>query len=153
MGDIVEEEDRGLRKLLSLTAELTIQIINPIPRALGTTEGTNIYGENQTQSDVWSNQLLIRKLLRSGLVTQIASEELEEVEKSGSGEYSVVLAPLDGSSNLKRDNLAGTIIGVYHDQELRAKGRHLLASLYYLYGPYFECVLALKGSDHSRLGP
>lgn len=152
MGDIVEAEDRGLRKLLSLTAELCFQIVNQIPRALGTTEGTNIYGEKQTQIDLWSNQLLVRKLLRSGLVKQVASEELEEVEKSGNGEYSVVLDPLDGSSNLKSDNLVGTIIGIYHDQELPAKGRDLLASLYYLYGPYMECVFALKTGVHSLIG-
>ena len=155
MGDVLESEDRGLRKLLDLTAQLSFQIVDQIPKALTPTgtEGTNIYGEKQTQIDYWSNELLVQKLLRSGLVKQVASEELEEVKKSDKdGEYSVVLDPLDGSSNLSTDNLVGTIIGIYHDKDLPAKGRDLMASLYYLYGPYLECILATNIGVHSLVG-
>ena len=156
MGDVVQSEDRALKKLLYLTAELSFEIVNQIPRSLTPTgvEGTNAYGEKQTPIDFWSNELLVRKLLRSGLVRQVASEELEEVKKSqgGNGEYSVVLDPLDGSSNLSSNNLVGTIIGIYHDKDLPAKGRDLLASLYYLYGPYLECVLAVEDGVHVLIG-
>src|SRR5207244_12066878 len=106
--------------------------------------GINPYGEKQLEIDVWSNELFTKKLLRSGLVRRVASEEMEEVAESKSGEYSVVLDPLDGSSNLKSNNLLGTIIGVYHDKPLPAKGRDLLAAMYFLYGPFLQLVLALK---------
>src|SRR5438046_8841810 len=69
---------------------------------------------------------------------------MDDVAESKSGEYSVVLDPLDGSSNLKSNNLLGTIVGVYHDKSLPAKGRDLLAAMYFLYGPFLQLVLALK---------
>ncbi len=116
-----------------------------IPRALGTTEGVNVYGERQTELDVWSNELLTKKLIKSGLVSQVASEEMEEPILSSRGEYSVVLDPLDGSSNIKTDNLVGTIVGIFHDEKLPAKGRNLLCSLYFLYGPYIQAALATRG--------
>ena len=128
---------------MSLLAGLSLQIVAEIPKALGTTEGVNIYGERQTEIDVWANELLTKKLIKSGLVNQVASEELEEPIEGSHGEYSVVLDPLDGSSNLRSNNLMGTIVGIYHDTKLPAKGRNLLSSLYFLYGPYVEAVLAL----------
>ncbi len=144
LANVLETEDRSLRKLVSLVSELSFQIVAEIPKALGTTEGVNIYGERQTELDVWSNELLTKKLVRSGLVNQIASEEMEKPLEGGHGEYSVVLDPLDGSSNIKTDNLVGTIVGIYHDQRLPAKGRNLLSSLYFLYGPYIQAAVAIR---------
>ncbi len=141
---MLEVEDRSLRKLVSLVSELSFQIVAEIPKALGTTEGVNIYGERQTELDVWSNELLTKKLIKSGLVSQVASEEMEKPLEGGHGEYSVVLDPLDGSSNIKTDNLVGTIVGIYHDQQLPAKGRNLLSALYFLYGPYIQATLAIR---------
>ncbi len=115
-----------------------------IPGALGTTQGVNIYGEKQTELDVWTNELLTQKLSKSGLVKLIASEEMAQVLESSDGEYSVVLDPLDGSSNIKSNNLFGTIFGIYHDMSLPARGRELVSSGYFLYGPYLEAVLALS---------
>jgi fructose-1,6-bisphosphatase I len=37
----------------------------------------------------------------------------------------------------------GTIVGIFHDQPLPARGKDLLASMYFLYGPYLELVIAL----------
>ncbi len=142
--DVLEEEDQSLRKLLTLLAELSLEIVKQIPRALGTTDGVNIYGEKQTELDVWSNELLTEKLSKSGLVKIVASEELEHPIVAPDGEYSVVLDPLDGSSNVKSNNLMGTIIGIYHDRPLPAQGKHLLSSGYFLYGPYVEAVIALS---------
>ncbi len=141
--DVVEPEGRSLYRLISLIADLTVLIRSRIPRELGLAGSLNVYGEKQLKIDVWSNSLLTRKLSKSGLVTQIASEEMEEVVKSKRGEYSVVLDPLDGSSNLKSNNLLGTIVGIYHDKQLPARGRDLLASMYFLYGPFQQLVLAL----------
>jgi fructose-1,6-bisphosphatase I len=144
LADVVESEDQAFRKLVSLLSDLSQQIVAEIPHSLGVTEGTNVYGETQTEIDVWSNELLTKKLIKSGLVNQVASEEMEETIKGGNGEFSVVLDPLDGSSNIKTDNLVGTIVGVYHDKELPARGRDLFSSMYFLYGPYTEAVLAIS---------
>jgi fructose-1,6-bisphosphatase I len=144
LSDLLSSEDRSLSKLVSLLADLAVMVQQRIPRELGFSEGVNVYGEKQLEMDVWSNELFTRKLLKSSLVRRVASEEMEDVEESRSGDYSVVLDPLDGSSNLKSNNLTGTIVGIYHDKPLPAKGRDLLAAMYFLYGPYLQLVLALK---------
>src|SRR2546426_5086213 len=142
--ELLETEDRSLAKLVELLAELSLRIVREIPRALGMTEGVNIYGDQQTELDVWSNGLLTKRLLRSGLVRQVASEEMETVMSADHGEYTVALDPLDGSSNIKTNNLMGTIIGIYHDKPLPAAGHDLLSALYFLYGPYVEAVVGTK---------
>jgi fructose-1,6-bisphosphatase I len=142
--EVLETEDRSLSKLVDLLAELSLRIVREIPRTLGMTEGMNVYGEQQTELDVWSNGLLTKRLLRSGLVRQVASEEMETVLSANHGEYTVALDPLDGSSNIKSNNLVGTIIGIYHDKSLPAIGRDLLSALYFLYGPYVEAVVGVK---------
>lgn len=122
-----------------------------IPLELGMSEGINVYGEKQMDIDVWSNDLFVKKLLKSGLVRQVASEEMEDVAQSKSGDYSIVLDPLDGSSNIKSNNLLGTIVGVYHDTSLPAKGRNLLAAMYFLYGPFLQLVIALHDGVRSSI--
>src|SRR5438445_13310077 len=74
----------------------------------------------------------------------MSSEEMEEVDESKAGEYSIVLDPLDGSSNLKSNNLLGTIAGVYREKPLPARGRDINAAMYFLYGPFHQLVLALQ---------
>jgi fructose-1,6-bisphosphatase I len=147
--DIVGTEERSLYKLISLIADLSTLVREMIPKELGFAGGVNPYGEKQLQIDVRSNDLFTRKLLKSGLVKRIASEEAENVSESKIGEYSIVLDPLDGSSNLKSNNLLGTIVGVYREKPLPAKGRHLQAAMYFLYGPYHQLVLALQDGVHS----
>ena len=141
--EVLVSEDRSLFKLVSLIAELSVLVHQRIPRELGLAESINVYGERQTEIDVWSNELFTKKLMKSGLVRYVASEEMEEIAKTRSGEYSVVLDPLDGSSNLKSNNLLGTIVGIYHDKPLPAKGRDLQAAMYFLYGPFLQLVIAL----------
>jgi fructose-1,6-bisphosphatase I len=147
--DIIGIEDRSLYKLISLIGNLSTLVRDMIPRELGFAGGTNPYGEQQLQIDVWSNDLFTKKLLRSGLVKRLASEEMKEVAEAKSGEFSIVLDPLDGSSNLKSNNLLGTIVGVYREKPLPAKGRDLQAAMYFLYGPYHQLVLALQDGVHS----
>jgi fructose-1,6-bisphosphatase I len=142
--ELLETEDRSLSKLVYLLAELSLRISREIPRTLGMTEGVNVYGEQQAELDVWSNGLLTKRLLRSGLVREVASEEMENVMKADHGEYCVAIDPLDGSSNIKTNNLVGTIVSIYHDKPLPAMGRDLLCALYFLYGPYIEAVVGIR---------
>src|SRR2546427_4920407 len=102
--ELLETEDRSLGKLVDLLAELSLRIVREIPRTLGMTEGVNIYGEQQTELDVWSNGLLTKRLLRSGFVRHVASEEMETVMKADHGEYTAVPYPNDRASNTKRTN-------------------------------------------------
>jgi len=147
--DIIGTEERSLYRLISLIAHLSTLVRDMLPRELGVAGGTNPYGEKQLKIDVWSNALFTKKLLKSGLVKRLASEEMEKVAEAKVGEYSIVLDPLDGSSNLKSNNLLGTIVGVYREKPLPAKGRDLHAAMYFLYGPYHQLVLALPDGVHS----
>lgn len=142
--DIVEPEDRTLYQLVRLIADLSLLVQSRIPQEMGLAGRVNVYGERQLKIDVWSNDLFTKKLSRSGLVKQLASEEMDKVMESKKGQYSVVLDPLDGSSNLKSNNLLGTIVGIYQDKPLPARGRDLLSAMYFLYGPFIQLVLALQ---------
>ena len=142
--EAVQKEERSLRKLILLLAELSLTIGAEIPKALGGTSRLNVYGEKQAEIDVLTNELLTKKLAKSHLVKQVASEEIEQPLKFKQGEFSVTLDPLDGSSNIKSNNLMGTIVGIYRDTELPAKGRNQIAAMYFLYGPYTQAVVALK---------
>jgi fructose-1,6-bisphosphatase I len=147
--DVIGTEERSLYKLISLIANLSTLVREMIPREFGFAGGVNPYGEKQLQIDVWSNDLFTKKLMKSGLVKRIASEEMEDVAEANVGEYSIVLDPLDGSSNLKSNNLLGTIVGVYREKPLPAKGRDLHAAMYFLYGPYHQLILALQDGVRS----
>ena len=147
--EIIGTDERSLYKLISLIGNLSAIVRERLPRELGFSRSINPYGEKQLQIDVWSNDLFTKKLLKSGLVRRLASEEMEDVAEAKTGEYSIVLDPLDGSSNLKTNNLLGTIVGVYREKLLPAKGRDLQAAMYFLYGPYHQLVLALQDGVHS----
>ncbi len=144
MVEVLRNEDRSLRKLILLLAEISLRIATEIPKSLGGTDQYNVYGEKQAEIDVWANDLLTKKLVKSGLVRQVASEEIAQPLGLKEGEYSVTLDPLDGSSNITSNNLMGTIVGIYRETSLPAKGRCQIAALYFLYGPYTEAVVALK---------
>src|SRR5260370_2517092 len=147
--EIVGAEERSVYMLILVIAHLSTLVRDMLPRELGLAGGINLYGEKQLQIDVWSNDLFTKKLLKSGLVKRLASEEMEGVAEAKVGEYSIVLGPLDGSSNLKSNNLLGTIVGVYREKTLPARGRDLHAAMYFLYGPYHQLVLALQDGVHS----
>jgi fructose-1,6-bisphosphatase I len=148
--DFLDGEDSSLRGLVLLLANLSFRIAREIPSGVGFSGTVNTYGERQLQIDTWANDLLTRELTKSGLVSQVASEELEKPLKAPRGEYSITLDPVDGSSNVISNNPMGTIVGIYHDRlRLPAKGRNLLASLYFLYGPYMQLVIALGNGVHT----
>src|SRR5260370_16921825 len=136
--EIIGTEERSLYRLISLIADLSTLVRDTLPRELGFVGSTNPYGEKQLKIDVWSNDLFTKKLLRSGLVKRLASEEMQEVAEARAGEYSIVLDPLDGSSNLKSNNLLGTIVGAYRENPLPATGRDLHAAMYLLYAPFHQ---------------
>lgn len=141
---VLQKEDPSLRKLILLIAELSLSIAEEIPNTLTDTSRFNVYGEKQAEIDVRTNDLLTKKLAKSHLVKQIASEEIDKPLSLKKGEFSVTLDPLDGSSNIKSNNLMGTIVGVYRETNLPARGRNQIAAMYFLYGPYTQAVVALK---------
>ena len=108
----------------------------------------NVYGEQQLELDVWMNDLFVGALQKTKLVSQVASEEMGDVKRVGQGRFSVVLDPLDGSSNVKSNNIFGTIFGIFDRTSLPARGSDLFAAGYLIYGPATTFVYAVEGAVH-----
>jgi len=104
----------------------------------------NPSGEKQLAADTYADELLLDRLQALDGVGQYASEERERVIDVGEG-LSVAVDPLDGSSNLRPNNVMGTLYSVY-DAPLPASGDDLLAAGYLLYGPITTLVAARDGS-------
>jgi fructose-1,6-bisphosphatase I len=105
----------------------------------------NPSGETVMAADVWADELLSDRLTGLEGVGEYASEEREAVLDCGEG-LSVTVDPLDGSSNLRSNNLMGTILGVYGEgATLPAAGEELVAAGYVLYGPITTMVVARDG--------
>ncbi|MFB6183037.1 MAG: class 1 fructose-bisphosphatase [Haloarculaceae archaeon] len=105
----------------------------------------NPSGEQVLAADVYADRLLAERLLAIDGVASYASEEREDVLEADGGDYHVAVDPLDGSSNLKSNNAMGTIVGVY-DEPLPARGEHLVAAAYVLYGPITTMTAAVEGT-------
>lgn len=91
LAESLRNEDRSLRKLILLLADLSLSIAGEIPKSLGGTSRVNVYGEKQAEMDVRTNDLLTKKLAKSHLVKQVASEEIERPLNFKQGEFSVTL--------------------------------------------------------------
>jgi fructose-1,6-bisphosphatase I len=140
--------DRDLSALLAKFAGLVTRIRKELPIRRDATPNRNIYGEQQLELDVWMNDLFVHASQESRLVAQVASEEMGETKDLGRARFSVVLDPLDGSSNVKSNNIFGTIFGIFDDARLPARGSDLFAAGYLIYGPATTFVYAAEGKVH-----
>src|SRR3989440_9841383 len=118
--------DRDLGLLLSRFAGPGPRIRRELPSRRDPAASRNMYGEQQLELDVWMNDLFVDACRESNLVAQVASEEMGEVKELGRGRFSVVLDPLDGSSNVRSNNIFGTILGIFDRQTLPARGRDVV---------------------------
>src|SRR5665647_3182550 len=94
--------DRDLTRLICEIADASKYIINSIRTGdLGVAGTSNLYGEEQLALDVLSDRIMRKRLVKSGVVCKIASEEMDEIYQvttDSDGMYSVAYDPLDGSS-------------------------------------------------------
>jgi fructose-1,6-bisphosphatase I len=140
--------DRDLSALLARFAGLATRIRRELPIRRDPAATRNVYGEQQLELDVWMNDRFVEASRESKIVSQVASEEMGEVTVLGRGRFSVVLDPLDGSSNVKSNNIFGTIFGVFDGTPLPARGSDLFAAGYLIYGPATTLVYATKRGVH-----
>ena len=140
--------DRDLGSLLSRFAGLATRVRRELPIRRDPAATKNVYGEQQLELDVWMNDLFLAASRDSKLVSHVASEEMGEVTEVGRGRFSIVLDPLDGSSNVLSNNIFGTIFGVFDGARLPARGSDLFAAGYLIYGPATTFVYASKGGVH-----
>lgn len=129
---------------------------------LGTTGETNVQGEAVKKLDVWANDVVVRAIEETGLVTTLVSEEMAEplrlTKTVARGRYVVCFDPVDGSSNLDVNGIVGTIFSIRRSTgagtEARQPGTAQVAAGYIMYGPATLMVLTLgAGVDGFTLGP
>lgn len=100
----------------------------------------NPSGQKILAADERADEILGDALTSLDCVGEYASEEREDVVECGSG-LSVAVDPLDGSSNLVSNNLAGVIVGAY-DASLPCRGENLVGAAYVVFGPLTTAVVA-----------
>src|SRR2546428_6317520 len=140
--------DPDLGRLLERVAGLAPRIRRELPVRRDPARTRNVYGEQQLELDVWMNDRFVDALRASKLVAQVASEEMGQVKEVGRGRFSVVLDPLDGSSNVKSNNIFGTIFGIFDRTQLPARGSELFAAGYIIYGPPTTFGYATSAGGH-----
>ena len=147
-------EDREFTMLLVQIATAAKVIANQTRRAglagiTGMTGEVNVQGEAVKKLDQFANSVFLELMEDSRLVCQVVSEEMEEALAVGGScagrRYSVLVDPLDGSSNADINGVVGTIFSIHrrHDEaaeepseeEVLRKGSQQVAAGYVMYGP------------------
>ncbi|MBF0275981.1 MAG: class 1 fructose-bisphosphatase [Nitrospinae bacterium] len=121
-----------------ITAEIT-----------GKKGSVNVQGEEQAKLDVIAHNIFVNRLLETGLVAAISSEESDEIveadeENSRNANYIISTDPLDGSSNIDVNVSIGTIFSLMKrktplgervsKEDFLQKGSEQIAAGYILYG-------------------
>ncbi len=142
----------NLTHLICEIADASKYVINAVRTGdLGVAGTSNLYGEEQLALDVLSDRIIRKRLIHSGVVCNIASEEMETIyqaKANAGGLYSVAYDPLDGSSLVDVNLAVGTIVSIFQGPELLQPGRNQVASLYILYGPRVSLVYTVGDGVH-----
>src|SRR6185369_15755600 len=137
----------NLVHLLCEIAEASKYVINAVRTGdLGVAGTSNLYGEEQLALDVLSDRIMRKRMIHSGVVCNIASEEMEEIYQVTSnpqGMFSVAYDPLDGSSLVDVNLAVATIVGIYQGCDLLQPGRKMVGAMYILYGPRVSMVCSV----------
>jgi len=137
----------NLVHLICEIAESSKYVINAVRTGdLGVAGTSNLYGEEQLALDVLSDRIIRKRLIKSGVVCNIASEEMDEifeVTTGANGMYSVSYDPLDGSSLVDVNLAVGTIVSIFSGCDLLQEGRKQVAAMYILYGPRVSLVYSV----------
>jgi fructose-1,6-bisphosphatase I len=143
---------RDLTRIICEIANASKYIINAIRTGdLGVAGTSNLYGEEQLALDVLSDRIIQKRLMYSGVIAKMASEEVDEVVEvtvPNNGRYSIAFDPLDGSSLVDVNLAVGTIVSIYEGDNLLRPGRNQVAALYVLYGPRTTMVVSTGKGVH-----
>ena len=110
---------------------------------------TNESGDTQLKLDVACDEIIEAEFNKLSSIKSIISEEKEnEVEINPNGENLVGYDPLDGSSIVDVNLSVGSIFGIYKNNY---NGSSLVASVYVVFGPRVEMVVATDKVELFRL--
>lgn len=133
-----------------------------IEGVLGFTGDTNVQGESVKRMDVYANDVFISVFKESGLVCRLASEEMDKPyyipENCPIGRYTLLMDPIDGSSNIDTNLSVGSIFAIRQQEgddvdqtasDLLQNGHKQIAAGYILYGASTKLVYSLGNGVHS----
>ena len=135
--EFLSNGDPEIAKVYLAIAEGATRLAGELPFQTGMAGGTNSSGDAQATLDVFSNDLFADLLLETGVVGEVASEEMETSRRaSGDRDHalSVAMDPLDGSSNITTNSPLGSIFGIWRGR-LPQSGRALVSAMFVTYGP------------------
>eukprot|EP00033_Pygsuia_biforma_P000694 GCRY01000815.1.p1 GENE.GCRY01000815.1~~GCRY01000815.1.p1 ORF type:complete len:361 (-),score=66.45 GCRY01000815.1:21-1103(-) len=161
------ESVQGISQFLNEIGVAAKIISNNLQRAelahvLGKTNSVNVQGEAVSMMDELSNDVVLFRVLNSGLCCAAVTEEETDMrvppEGVHSGRFVIAVDPLDGSSNIDCNVPTGTIFSIFsrksalntpalHSDVLRP-GREMISAGYILYGPAILYVVSLGNGVH-----
>jgi fructose-1,6-bisphosphatase I len=97
----------------------------PLVDMLGLSGEHNATGDAQKKLDIFTNDTMVDAFAHTGLVAEIISEEMEELNRVPGGanaHFVLCVDPLDGSSNTDTNGPVGTIFGVYRRRDDSPEG-------------------------------
>lgn len=149
LADFLREDRRSslFGPVISAIASGGLRVRGQLPFSMGMTKGVNPSGERQAEVDVFANDQFTAALLSTGLVAEVASEEMER-PVVGKGTLHVAMDPLDGSSNISTNNPLGSIFGLY-SSSLPCSGESLVAAAFLTYGPMLTLTFSTGGPVQS----
>ncbi len=105
---------------------------------------TNSTGDIQLKLDIRCDEIIEKNFSKLSCIKQIVSEEQENIVKiNTNGNYLIAYDPLDGSSLVDVNLSVGSIYGIYEDS---FSGKNIIASIYVVFGPRVEMVIAYKNT-------
>ena len=156
-----------LSVLLSQIATASKMVTNEMRRAgllgiLGYTGEVNVQGEAVRKLDELANSIFTGVMEYSRIVCEIVSEEVDGVTRltrqCKGRKYSLLIDPLDGSSNIDINGTVGTIFSVTRrkdemadetpEEDLLQKGSQQVAAGYVMYGPSTIFVFSIGSGVH-----
>jgi len=103
-------------------------------------DNQNPTGDTQLKLDIASDIVIEKLFEKIPSIKQIVSEEKDEIHNiNKDGKYLIAYDPLDGSSLVDVNLSVGSIFGIY---ENNFSGNNIIASVYVVYGPRVELVIA-----------
>ncbi|MBL6970440.1 MAG: class 1 fructose-bisphosphatase [Campylobacterales bacterium] len=105
-------------------------------------ENQNSTGDTQLKLDIASDIVIENEFKKLSSIKQIVSEEQDHiVDINENGRYFIAYDPLDGSSLVDVNLSVGSIYGIYENS---FTGSNIVASIYVVFGPRVEMVIAHK---------
>ena len=139
-----------MQEIIKAIEEASIEIKELIETGdTGKSNQENSTGDTQLKLDIASDEIIERIFRQIPTVKAIVSEEQESIiDLNADGEYLIAYDPLDGSSLVDVNLSVGSIYGIYKN-EFNAK--NIIASVYVVFGPRVEMVVAIDDVKMYRL--